>query len=194
MKTSQLNLWSLLRGRRPRQNPRQSDRQNPHQISPESTTAPRKAAPRRSREVKPGGMADRYDRVTREMLATYGIRVRKWRTSMSGVAWTVTYTDGSISRLIESPKPKGPMSAAIFLHEVGHHAIGIGAVKPRCLEELRAWEFSLAAMQREGLNVTPAVRKRMHDAMTYAAAKAIRRGIKALPTDVVDYLRNPPAA
>ena len=55
------------------------------------------------------------------MLQKYEIRVRKWRSSMSGIAWYVTYRSGKIQRLIEAPRPKGPMSAAVFLHEIGHH-------------------------------------------------------------------------
>ncbi|MCU0688701.1 MAG: hypothetical protein MUE97_03020, partial [Phycisphaerales bacterium] len=85
---------------------------------------------------------DRYDAVTRAMLAQYGIKVRKWRTSMSGVAYELKYRDGTIKRLIESPYPKSPMSAAIFLHEIGHHAIGFHTYKPRCLEEYHAWKWS----------------------------------------------------
>lgn len=123
------------------------------------------------------------------MLAQYGIRVRKWRSSMSGCAWIVTYRDGSVSRLIESPKPKGPMSAAIFLHEIGHHAIGFNVHKPRCLEEYHAWAWSLSAMEAHGITITDRVRQRMHDSLAYAVAKAKRRGIKRLPPELVPYER-----
>src|SRR6185436_7848085 len=102
------------------------------------------------------------------MLAKYDIRVRKWRSSMSGLAWYVTYRDGRTSRLIESPRPKGPMSAAIFLHEIGHHAIGFNTYKPRCLEEYHAWVFALTHMEKLGLNITDGVRRRMHDSLHYA--------------------------
>ncbi|VAX36874.1 hypothetical protein MNBD_PLANCTO03-1147, partial [hydrothermal vent metagenome] len=44
--------------------------------------------------------AAEYLRVEREMLARYGVRVRKWRSHSSGVAWEVRYRDGSVSRLI----------------------------------------------------------------------------------------------
>ena len=66
-------------------------------------------------------------------LGEQAVGVRKWRSSMSGVAWQVTYRDGTVARLIESPRPRGPVSAAIFLHEIGHHAIGLGRFRPRCL-------------------------------------------------------------
>lgn len=144
-------------------------------------------------DAKPDAMQDRYDRVVASMLAKYGVRVRKWRSSMSGVAWTVTYRDGTVSRLIESPRPKGPMSAAVFLHEIGHHALGIGAFKPRCLEEYHAWAFSIAAMEAEGLNVTDAVRTRMRRSLEYAVRKAMRRGLQNLPVELLPYVPKPRA-
>ncbi len=136
--------------------------------------------------------ADRYEAVARQMLARYDIRVRKWRSSTSGVAWEVHYADGTISRLIESPRPRGPISAAVFLHEVGHHAIGLGAYKPRCLEEYHAWLFSLQQMHAHGLNITPKVHERIDHALRYAVSKARRRGLKALPVELLPYLGTGP--
>ncbi|MEL7472428.1 MAG: hypothetical protein AAGK04_03855, partial [Planctomycetota bacterium] len=137
-------------------------------------------------------MANRYEVIAIEMRRRYGVRVRKWRTSMSGVAWQVTYRDGTVSRLIESPRPKGPMSVAVFLHEIGHHAIGLGAYKPRCLEEYHAWRFSLDQMRAWKLNVTPAVEARMHESLHWAIDKAARRGLKRLPEELVPYVEPPP--
>lgn len=134
------------------------------------------------------GAAANYERMTREMLATHGVRVRRWRTSMSGIAWTVTYQDGKVVRLIESPKPKGPMSAAIFLHEIGHHAIGIGAYKPRCLEEYHAWRFALEEMARQGIAITERVEKRRRDSLRYAVGKAMRRGIRDVPAELQEFV------
>ena len=133
-------------------------------------------------------MAERYEAMTREMLARHNVRVRKWRSSMSGVAWAVHYENGRVSRLIEAPRPKGPMSAAIFLHEIGHHAIGFGVYRPRCLEEYHAWVFSLEQMRAHGLNVTPAVERRMRESLQYAVWKARRRGIKRIPAELLPYL------
>jgi hypothetical protein len=79
------------------------------------------------------------------------------------------------------------MSCAVFLHEVGHHAIGFGTYKPRCLEELKAWQWSLAAMRERGFNVTDRVQKRMDDALRYAVAKARRRGLRRLPDELTPY-------
>lgn len=134
---------------------------------------------------------DVYDRVVREMLAKHSIRVRRWRTSMSGMAWEVMYADRTRVRLIESPRPRGPMSAAIFLHEVGHHAIGLDRYRPRCLEEYHAWKWSLEAMEANGLSVTDAVRRRMHLSLWYAVGKASRRGIKAIPAELAPFTRKP---
>jgi hypothetical protein len=133
-------------------------------------------------------MRARYELMTRAMLAEHGVRVRKWRTHMSGVAWQVTYADGSISRLIESPRPKGPVSASIFLHEIGHHAIGFGVYSPRCLEEYHAWMFALRQMERWELNVTSPVHARVRESLQYALSKAKRRGLKRVPEELTPYL------
>lgn len=156
-------------------------------VAPITPPAPAPAAPRTSAE----SADERYDRVARELLTSYDIRVRKWRTSMSGLAWEVYYRDGRTQRLIESPRPKGPMSAAIFLHEVGHHAIGFSRYKPRCLEEYHAWKWSLQAMERHGLKITDAVRHRMHLSLWYAVAKAQRRGLRALPPELLPFVERP---
>ena len=123
------------------------------------------------------------------MLDEHRVRVRKWRSGMSGVAWQVTYRDGTISRLIESPRPKGPMSAAIFLHEIGHHAIGLGRYRPRCLEEYHAWMYSLEQMRRWDLNITDNVHARVRESLTYAVDKAQRRGLAHLPKELTDALQ-----
>ena len=135
---------------------------------------------------------DRYDALVVEMKRTHAVRIRKWRTSTTGCAWEVHGSDGSIGRLIEAPYPRGPMSCAVFLHEIGHHAIGFGRYRPRCLEEYHAWRFALEEMRARGFNVTPAVERRVHDALQYAIAKAVRRGLKRLPTELVPYLHDRP--
>lgn len=181
--TSQfMTLWDLLvpsrrKSARPAQAPVRA---------PKSVPIPGKPQAEFKRRETP--MQIRYEQITRQMLDEYGVRVRKWRTSMSGVAWQVTYKDGTMSKLIESPKPKGPMSAAIFLHEIGHHAIGFGTFKPRCLEEYYAWKFSIEKMEELGLNVTDRVHERMQDSLEYAVAKALRRGLKRIPQEMIPYI------
>ncbi len=132
-----------------------------------------------------------YDRVAKAMLEHYGVRVRKWRKSMSGMAWELRYADGSVKRLIESPRPKGPMSAAVFLHEIGHHAIGFNRFKPRCLEEYHAWAWSISAMREHRLNITDAVLRRMHESLWYALSKARRRGMRGVPRELLAFVERP---
>ena len=173
-------LWDMLTQKPPRRR-----RRVPPASRPAAQTTTRQEAKRAS------PMRDRYEEITRRKLAEYGVRVRKWRTSMSGVAWQVTYEDGRVTRLIEAPRPRGPMSCAVFLHEIGHHAIGFKTYKPRCLEEYHAWKYALETMEAEGLNVTEAVRRRMAESLHYAIVKARRRGLKRLPAELVPYLEPP---
>ncbi len=170
-----LTLWDIMLPKRSKGASRRAVRSGPKHRTP--PTAP-----------KPGSAQDRYEKITREMLAEHGVRVRKWRSSMSGVAWQVTYQDGTVSRLIEAPRPKGPMSAAVFLHEIGHHAIGFSTYSPRCLEEYHAWKFSIDTMRALDLNVTQRVLDRMHDSLHYAIEKARRRGLKRLPEELLPYV------
>lgn len=170
-------LWDLLPSRLKPAPPPQLPRVAPCAIE----TKPAKPKPQ-------GHMAQRYEQMTRDMLKAHNVRVRKWRTSMSGVAWSVMYADGTVSRLIEAPRPKGPMSAAVFLHEIGHHAIGLGAVRPRCLEEYAAWQWALEEMERQGLNVTDRVHARVRESLRYAVWKARRRGLKRIPAELLPYL------
>ena len=131
---------------------------------------------------------ERYRELVRNMKQRYAIRVRKWRRSTSGCAWVVRYADGTESRLIEAPYPRGPVSCAVFLHEVGHHAIGFRAYSPRCLEEYHAWRWALETMRAHGLNVTEAVQRRMDEALRHALRKARRRGLRRVPPELVAYL------
>ncbi len=133
-------------------------------------------------------MQEKYDALVETMKSTYGFRIRKWRNSMSGCAWELKDRRGNVSRMLESPYPKGPMSCAIFLHEVGHHAIGFHVYKPRCLEEYKAWEWSLQAMEANGIRITERVLKRRDDSLRYALAKALRRGLKRVPEELIQFL------
>ena len=164
----------------------------PKRVKPPAVRAPAAAEKRppiagRRKSAKKITQQERYDTVMREMLAKYDVRVRRWRKSMSGIAWQLEYRGGRIERLIESPEPKSPLSMAIFLHEIGHHAIGLAQHKPRCLEEYLAWKFSLEHMEMMGLPVTDRVKTRVHRSLRYAVAKARRRGLRVLPPELVPY-------
>ncbi len=172
---------------RPRSVAPTTPRRSPPRVSIEAPAAILGPLPEAARSAH--SLRDRYPVIERAMLKRYGIRVRKWRGSTSGVAWLVQYRDGSISRLIESPQPRGPMSLAVFLHEVGHHAIGLGRYKPRCLEEFHAWAFSLYHMQLLGMPITERVSERAGQAMEYALEKAVRRGLKRVPPEVAACVR-----
>ena len=171
-----LTLWDLITPRRIRK-PRTLKPARPIARPAAARPAPKRESPTQAR----------YRTMQRDMLERYGVRVRKWRSNSSGVAWQITYADGSVSRLIESPRPTGPVSAAIFLHEIGHHAIGFGVYSPRCLEELEAWCFSLDQMEAWDLAITDRVRKRVHESLVYAVDKARRRGLKRLPAALIPY-------
>lgn len=156
------NLWDLFKGR--------------------PLEAPLAARP------SPGPMQRRYDALVSEMKRVHGVRVVRWRSSTSGCAWEVAYSTGGVARLIEAPYPRGPMSCAIFLHEIGHHAIGLRRFRPRCLEEFHAWRWALEEMEAQGFSVTAAVTKRRDDALRYAVAKAVRRGLRRVPIELEPYL------
>jgi hypothetical protein len=122
-----------------------------------------------------------YNDIVEQMKQRFDIRVRKWRRSMSGCAWRVYYHDGRTINWIEAPVPKTPISLAIFLHEVGHHAIGFSTYKRRCEEEYHVWQWTIRTMRQLGVEPDDKVRKRVELSMQYAVGKALRRGIKQLP-------------
>ena len=125
-------------------------------------------------------MAD-YSQIVRLMKARHGVRVRKWRRNMSGCAWRVNYSDGSSINWVEAPVPRTPLSLAIFLHEVGHHAIGFDCYKQRCEEEYHVWNWAIDEMRRLGVEPDEKVLQRFELSMRYAVSKALRRGIKSMP-------------
>ncbi len=157
-----MTLWDILKQPEPKAKP-----------SPQVSTRP---------------IQVKYDALVETMKETYGFRIRKWRSSMSGCAWELKDKQGNISRMVESPYPKGPMSCAVFLHEVGHHAIGFHVYKPRCLEEYKAWEWSINAMVANDIRVTNNVLKRRDNSLRYALTKALRRGLKQVPIELEPYL------
>ena len=185
-----LTLWDLLIPPKKPVRPRSRPRPRPATKSPPSgqgRKAPARAGDSDAGRAKPT-MQQRYDALVVEMKQTYGLRIRKWRSSSTGCAWEVHYADGTVSRLIESPYPRGPVSCAIFLHEVGHHVLGLRSFSPRCLEEYHAWAWSLQTMRERKLNVTTTVEKRMAESLSYALAKARRRGLKRIPDQLMPYL------
>lgn len=133
-------------------------------------------------------MAD-FDGIVDTMKRRYDLRIRRWRTSMSGCAWCVLFHDGRAINWVEAPYPKTPISLAIFLHEVGHHAIGFATYKRRCEEEYHAWLFAIREMRKLGVEPDRRVARRFERSMEYAVAKAVRRGIKTLPEPLGQFIR-----
>ena len=130
-----------------------------------------------------------FDHIVDQMKAKHDLRVRRWRTSMSGCAWRVYYHDGRVINWIESPVPKTPISLSIFLHEVGHHAIGFDRYKKRCEEEYYAWQWAITTMRKFGVEPDAKVHRRVQASMEYAVDKAVRRGVMSLPRALQPYLR-----
>jgi hypothetical protein len=134
-----------------------------------------------------------YSPIVHLMKARHGLRIRRWRKSMSGCAWRVTYTNGKTTNWIESPYPKTPISLAIFLHEVGHHAMGFNRFRLRCEEEYHVWLWALEEMRSLGVEPDGRVKARFQRSMEYAVGKSIRRGVKSLPAPLKQF-QKPPAA
>jgi hypothetical protein len=125
-------------------------------------------------------MAD-YSSIVAKTKSRYDVRVRRWRRSMTGCAWRVYYHDGRVINWVEAPRPRTPISLAIFLHEVGHHVIGFERYRKRCEEEYHVWQWALAEMRRLRVAPDAKVTRRYELSMRYAVDKAVRRGMKALP-------------
>lgn len=128
-----------------------------------------------------------YLSIVEQMKQRYGVRIRRWRRSMSGCAWRVTFADGRTINWIEAPLPRTPVSLAIFLHEVGHHVIGFDRYRRRCEEEYHVWHWALATMRRLGVPPDARVLRRVERSMQYAVDKALRRGIRTLPPTLLRY-------
>jgi hypothetical protein len=128
------------------------------------------------------------EQIVELMKHRYELRIHRWRRNMSGCAWRAYHHDGRVVNWIESPIPKTPISLAIFLHEVGHHAIGFNTYKKRCEEEYHVWVWALNTMRRFGVEPDARVHRRFQLSMQYAVGKAVRRGVKKLPEPLHQFL------
>lgn len=130
-----------------------------------------------------------FSPIITEMKHRYDLRIKRWRKNMSGCAWRVYHHDGTVLNYVESPYPKTPISLAIFLHEVGHHAIGFQKYKRRCEEEYHVWIWAIEQMIRLGVMPDDRVKRRFELSMQYAVSKAVRRGIKLLPEPLGQFMQ-----
>ena len=189
---TQLTLWDALRalihGRSVPQKPAKN-RQNAPKNPEKPRLAPANGPP-------PGAPATPMQRIYRDMAhdlpARYGITITRWRSSTSGVAILRKTNRGRWLREMEAPYPRGPVSAAVFCHEIAHHAIGVGSITPRCREEYAAWMWALDELDRRGVTITTAVRNRVYDALHHAVHRGLRRGLKQVPPELVPYLEPRP--
>jgi hypothetical protein len=77
---------------------------------------------------------------------------------------------------------------AIFLHEVGHHAIGFNRYRTRCEEEYHVWVWAINQMRQIGIEPDTRVARRFQLSMQYAVGKALRRGLKRLPEPLMQFV------
>lgn len=127
-------------------------------------------------------------RIVDRLISRHRISVKRWRNSMSGCAWRVVHANGRTVNWIEAPFPRTPISLAIFLHEIGHHVIGFDTYRRRCEEEYIAWTWAIDQMRQLGIEPDARVRRRFELSMRYAVAKAVRRGIRTLPSPLESFL------
>ncbi len=137
--------------------------------------------------VREGGQAEVYEKMVSELKARYKISIRKWRKHMSGVAYELKYRDGRIKRLITAPRPRSAVSASIFLHEVGHHAIGFHRYSPRCLEEYYVWQWALREMTARGIPVDAAVLRHYRRSMHHYVRMAMHQG-QSVPSELHQFI------
>ncbi|MBX4211156.1 hypothetical protein KW783_04280 [Candidatus Parcubacteria bacterium] len=105
---------------------------------------------------------------------------------MSGCAWGAT--DGHKKwNYIEAPVPRTDLSFAIFVHEIGHHVIGFSRFRLRCLEEFHVWNWAIDQMKLVGIEPTFRVTHRMNRSLEYAVHKALARGLKEVPQELLSY-------
>jgi hypothetical protein len=129
-----------------------------------------------------------YAEMVRELKTRYKISIRKWRARMSGVAYELVYSDGRIKRLITAPRPRSPVSAAIFLHEVGHHAVGFKRYNPRCLEEFYVWQWAFREMTARNIPIDPRVLRHYRRSMYHYVRLEKKRNPHGVPHELQTFL------
>ncbi len=177
MNLSQPTLPSPAHGDRAVVSESRGLRQMEQLTPPTPPTLKSRAPSSRVRVVRANDLsADVYRSMVTELKARYKISIRRWHTRMSGVAYELKFRDGRIKRLIAAPRPCGPVSAAIFLHEVGHHAVGFHRYSPRCLEEYYAWQWAFREMNARNIPVNARVLRHYRRSMHHYVRSAQRHG------------------
>lgn len=113
-----------------------------------------------------------------ELAAKYHVKIRKYRKSMTGVAYFSSCE-------ICTPEPKTAKSFYIFTHEVGH--IANGNIKPSCLGEYMADKFAEDSFKQYGFTIPREVKAEMNRYRAYSLAQALNRGLKNIPAELKPY-------
>lgn len=113
-----------------------------------------------------------YETAFTQLLKESGCTVRRYRTHLSGIAFTRADDWG-----IEVPMPTTPLRFGIAAHEVGHQMLHRFNSIPRWQEEWEAWDFALKQFDRFGLAGAEKCLPRVGRNLRYAARKAERRGV-----------------
>jgi hypothetical protein len=132
--------------------------------------------------------------IIQQMTRRHRVKVKRWRSNMSGCAWSVRHSDGRRINWIEAPFPKTPISLAVFLHEIGHHAIGFDKYERGCEEEYHVWMWAVATMRKLGIEPDARVLRRVEMSMRYAVEKAARHGMTQFPLALQAYAPTLPQA
>lgn len=132
-----------------------------------------------------------YRDMEKDLKSRYKIRVRKWNSRMSGAAYELAYPDGRIKRLIAAPRPRGPVSAAIFLHEVGHHAIGFKRYSQRVQEEYYVWQWTFREMAARGIPLDARVQRHYRRSMFHYIQRERARGNHHFPPEFHPFIHWP---
>lgn len=115
----------------------------------------------------------KWQQAVDQLIKESGVTVRRWRNTNSGVAYT-----GADDWGVEIPIPKGPVTFCMAAHEIGHQLKHRGNGKtPRWVEEVEAWEYALAMLERFELPGRPRAVKRATRGVDYAFRKALKRGV-----------------
>ena len=100
-------------------------------------------------------MAERYWAIALEEAARHDVTIKRFRPSLSGKAFVS-------QRTITAPRPRTRRRLRVFLHEVGHIALGHSDPKPRYVAEQEADEWAFETMRRHGIRVR---RRRIEDVL-----------------------------
>ena len=188
MAERQLDLFAFLKKPRTKNKPRQTVRPA---VSEKIIQRGKTIAYRSLADVPYREHHRFYDQLVQEMKSQYGISIRKWRSRMSGVAYELHYNNGDVRRMISAPRPRSAVSACIFMHEVGHHAVGFKKFRPRCLEEYHVWQWAFEQMRKRGISVDRRVERHYRRSMYHYVRLAKKRGLKVLPPVLEQFQTSP---